>query len=277
MYAAIDIGGTKTLVAVFDAKGDIIEHVKFPSPRDYSQFKSELAAQVSQLSTKTFDAFCVAAPGRVDREAGAVHNFGNLGWGRVPLVADIQDVLKAPGVIENDAKIAGLSEALVVEGTYTKVLYATISTGIGAGLIINGQIDPHLQDIEPGHMHFEHEGKIQKWESFASGKAIFKRVGKLASDIPAEDKDTWGRIARDLSLGFINIVANLAPDVIIIGGGVGTHLPRFKALLDEHLHSYQDPLLIIPPIVQAKRPEEAVIYGCYELAKRLHGKATGSA
>jgi predicted NBD/HSP70 family sugar kinase len=269
MYAAIDIGGTKTLVAVFDAKGKVVEQIKFPTPQDYDDFSAELAKTVANLSTKEFQAFGVAAPGRIDREHGVVVAFGNLPWTNVPILADTEKILKAPGVLENDTKLAALSEALA-QKKYRKVLYVTISTGIGGGLITDGVIDTDFSSNEIGQMLMEHHGSLKRWEDFASGKAIVAHFGKKASEIT--DKQDWYIIARNIAIGLNAVIAALTPEVIIIGGGVGTHLPKFKDRLDEQLKIYETPMFSIPPIIQAKRPEEAVIYGCYELVKKTYAK-----
>ncbi len=268
-YAAIDIGGTKTLVAIFDNKGKITEQTKFPTPKQYPEFSKVLSETVAKLSTKDVQAFCVAAPGRIDRKNGVGVTFGNLTWENVPLLSDLETVFNAPGLIENDAKTAGYYEANLLIKKYTKSLYITVSTGIGCGYIIDGIIDPKFEDMEVGHMLLEHNGNLERWEDFASGRAIVAKFGKKASEIT--DKQDWYVISRNIAIGLIDVIATLTPEVIIIGGGVGTHLDKFKDQLDERLKIYENPMVIIPPIVQAKRPEEAVVYGCYELAKKNYG------
>lgn len=267
--AAIDIGGTKTLVAIFDSKGKIVEQQKFPTPQDYEQFVAELADVVAKLSTKSIRAFCVAAPGVLDRKNGKAITFGNLPWKNVSLVEDIEKIVRAPGVIENDAKLAGLSEATLLLNKYKRSIYVTISTGIGIAVIDNGTIDEDIGDRGGKAIILEHNGKLVPWESFASGKAIVERYGKRASEI--NDPNTWKAISRDLVIGFIDLIAVLEPEVIIVGGGVGTHLKKYKKFLLEQLKIYETPMMKIPPIVQAKHPEEAVIYGCYQLAKKHYG------
>ena len=69
------------------------------------------------------------------------------------------------------------------------------------------------------------DGELVPWETFASGKAIVRRFGKLASEI--DDPAIWKIISRDLALGIIDMAANIQPDVIIIGGGVGTHFKKY--------------------------------------------------
>lgn len=270
MYIGVDIGGTKTLIAVFDSKGEIKEQTKFQTPTDYNEFVKELSTAVAKLSTKDFKAFGLAIPGKVDRKHGIGLVFGNLEWQNIPIQADAEKVINAPGVIENDANLAGLSEALLVKEKYKKVLYVTISTGIGGGYIINGVIDKKTEDAEIGQILLEHKDKLERWEDFGSGRAIVEHFGKRASEI--EDPQDWYIIARNIAVGLIDIIATLTPDVIILGGGVGTHLDKFKDRLDEQLKIYENPMVTIPPIIQAQRPEEAVVYGCFELAKRKYGK-----
>ena len=269
-YLGVDIGGTKTLVATLDDSGAILEQKKFFTPKEYSKFLSQLADTIGDLKNNKFTAAAVAAPGRIDRSKGIAIAFGNLPWEKVAIKSDMEKLVDCPVLIENDANLAGLSEAMLLKNEYKKVLYLTVSTGIRDGYIVNGIIDPSLQDNEPGQAMLEHEGKMQKWEDFASGRAIVKRFGKRASDIT--DEETWRVISRYLAQGLLELIAIVQPEVIVIGGGVGTYFKRFEKLLLEELHRYENPLIPIPPILGAARPEEAVIYGCYDLARSVYGK-----
>src|SRR6266540_534316 len=263
MYLGIDIGGTKTLVAQLDNHGVVQKSIKFPTPKNYNEFLRELAISVVNFSTNTYIAAGVAAPGSIDRSQGLAKDFGNLPWHDVPLKKDLEKMLKCPVAVENDANLAGLSEAMLLP-EYACVLYVTISTGIGTGIIVNQQIDPELADSEGGHIMLEHQGKVVSWESFASGQAIVKRFGKRASEIT--DKRTWSIIAHDIALGLYDLIAFIQPDVVVLGGGVLEHYKKFEPMLTEELQHYQTPLTPIPPIRQASRPDEAVVYGCYDLA-----------
>jgi predicted NBD/HSP70 family sugar kinase len=270
MYAAVDVGGTKTLVAVFAENGEIKEQLKFATPKDYTDFVKELAANVDNLSTKDFRGAAVAVPGRIHRRTGVGIAFGNLPWINVPIQDDAEKVLGCPVVIENDAKLAALSEALLIKDTYHKILYITISTGIGAGMIIDGKISPYFRDMEVGHVLLEHGDRLVRWEDFASGSAIVEKFGKRASEIT--DTQDWYVIARNIAIGLIDLIATLTPEVIVIGGGVGTHFDKYKDRLIEQLKIYENPMVTIPPIIKAQRAEEAVVYGCYEHAKDHFGR-----
>jgi predicted NBD/HSP70 family sugar kinase len=266
-YGAIDVGGTKTLVAIFNQDGDVVEKQKFPTPSEYPDFLEELKKTLEILSNHDFQAFTVAMPGSVDHKHGLVHAFGNLSWRDVHVIADLEKIIHCPVLLENDAKLAGLSEAVQVP-EYEKVLYITISTGIGTGLIVGGQIDRALDDSEGGQMMLEHDGRLQKWESFASGKAIVARYGKRAADL--DDPEAWRALSRDFASGILALVAIMQPDAVIIGGGAGSHFDKFGDYLRDELKKYETPMVPIPPVLPAKNPEEAVIYGCYKLARQTY-------
>lgn len=268
MHLAIDIGGTKTLLALFSHRGRLLESLRFETPADYPKFLSKLSNSYSALQHDTKKiASCVSgAPGKIDRKKGVVISLGNLPWENVPLASDISKISGVPAIVENDANLAGLSEAKLVSHAYNKVLYVTISTGIGSGIIIDGVIDPEFADMEIGHTIFEHDGKLQRWEDFASGKAIYKKYHKKASEI--EDEEAWYIISRNIALGLTNVIVTLTPDVVIIGGGVGAHFEKYADRLHEEMMLFGSKLVSVPPLRKAIRPEEAVIYGCYELARQ---------
>ena len=271
MYLGIDIGGTKTIVASLDDNGVIQESFRFPTPQKYPEFLEELAKYVDKLTTKEFIAAGAGVPYKIDRTRGIAIAGGRLPWENIPIQKDLHKITHCPTVIDNDANLAGLSEAMLLK-EFRKVLYVTISTGIGTGYIVDQKIDPSMADSEGGEILLEHGGKLEPWEDFASGSAIVRRFGKRASEIT--DRETWRTIAHDISVGLFDLIAVVEPDVIVLGGGVGAHYDKFSAFLDEYLHSYETPMLIIPPIKQAARPELAVVYGSYDLAKGTYGKAS---
>lgn len=270
MYLGIDIGGTKTIVASLDDNGVIQERHRFPTPKKYDAFLGDLARFVDKLTTKSFTAAGVGVPTKIDRIHGIAIAGGRLQWRNIPIRDDIQKIADCPVVIDNDANLAGLSEAMLMK-EYRKVLYVTISTGIGTGFIVDQRIDPSMADSEGGEILLEHAGKLQQWQDFASGQAIVRRFGKRASEIT--DEETWQIIAHDISLGLIDLIALMQPDAIVLGGGVGGHYNKFKDFLLQYLAEYENPLIAIPPIREAARPGLAVIYGCYDLAKSAYGKS----
>jgi len=269
MYLGIDIGGTKTLIAALDQHGVIAGSIKFPTPENYDEFLKELKHTFQDsFPFNDFRAGCVAAPGEIDRKHGVFKAGGRLGWRNEHLQRDIERIVHCPLLFENDASLAGLSEAMLLKNKYNKVLYITISTGIGGGLIINQRIDPNMADVEPGQMMIQRGDKLVKWESFASGKAIFEHYGLKASEI--NDTKIWHAIVKDWVPGFMDLLAVTQPEVIVLGGGVGHYLEKYHNLLVDELQKYATPMVSIPPIVKAGRPEEAVVYGCYDLARSVY-------
>ncbi len=268
MYGAIDIGGTKTLLATFDGDGKLQEEIKIPTDQNYDTFRENLEKAVAKLSTKKLMLTAVAVPGRLDRKNGVALALGNLPWTNVPIGPDIEKILHCPVLIENDAKLAALSEALLLMPTYKKTLYVTISTGIGAGLIINGKLDPNFADLEAGQMLLEYRGELRDWEDFGSGHAFQAKFGHYVGETADNDNGAWYWLARNIAVGLLSLMATLTPEVVVLGGGVGAHLEKYYDRLTEELKIYENPMFAIPPILKAQRAEEAVIYGCYELTKQ---------
>lgn len=269
MYLGVDIGGTKTLVAVLDERGVITEEKKFPTPGSYDHFLLELRHTVAHFKTQDFQAAGVGITGIIDRQHGRRFTAGKLAWDNIPVQADTERILKCPVALENDTKLAGLSEAMLLKGKYRKVLYMTVSTGVGFALIAGGVIDTSIGDRGGTDIMVEHRGQRVDWESFASGRAIVERFGKQAKDI--KDSATWKIVAHDLAKGLIEIIALVEPEIIVIGGSVGLYFERYGKLLTTELESYKLPLVKLPVLQQAQRPEKAVVYGCYDLAKQRFG------
>ncbi len=270
MYVGVDVGGTKTLVAVLDAHGNIIERNKFPTPKKYSDFLRRLEQTLAQLTDRNFRAAAVGLPGRLDRPNGHLIRLANLSWENEAVQADCEKLLNCPVLIENDANLAGLSEAML-QPNYDKVLYITISTGIGTGFAYKRQLDPSFIDIEGGQILLPHKDKLMRWELFASGRAIYKHFGKPAANIPASDIKAWHYVVHNLLVGFFANIAIVEPDLIIIGGSIGTYFDRYGEHLQKELERHEVRVVKIPRLVQAKRPEDAVLYGCYDLAKQVYG------
>lgn len=270
MYLGIDIGGTKTLVAAFSPQGNLETKQEFATPASYADFLRLLSNNIALLGSYTWDVVGVAFPGKIDRANGIGLFCGNLSWQNVPIRTDLSKMLNAPIYIDNDANLGGLSEAIFWRSRFRRVLYVTISTGIGTGFIVDQKIEPNFADSEGGQMILEHNGKMTRWEKFASGKAIVKQFNQQASQIT--DANTWKIIAQNISIGLLDLCAVMQPQLIVLGGSVSVYFEQFRVPLESIMQAFSTPLAPTPLIVQAKRPKDAVIYGCYELAKSLYGK-----
>jgi glucokinase len=73
-------------------------------------------------------------------------------------------------------------------------------------------------------------------------------------------------------MGFLELIAITEPDIIVVGGSVGNYFERLKPHLEAALNQHETPLLYIPPMEKAQRPEEAVLYGCYDLVQGVYGR-----
>jgi glucokinase len=270
MYLGVDVGGSKTLVGVLNDEGVIIESKRFPTPENYEDFLAQLSETVEGFATQDFIATGVGIPVTLlDREHGIGRKFGNLPWRDVEIREDLVEILECPVAIENDAKLACLSEAMLRKDT-SVVLYLTISTGIGYAVCRDRKIETIMGDGGGRLLMQPYKGKLVPWESFASGRAIVERYGKQASEI--DDVSTWKLIARDLAGGFLELIAMCEPDVVVVGGSVGSYFEKLKPHLAAELKQYETPLFQLPPLEKAGRPEEAVLYGCYDLAKEVYGR-----
>ena len=270
MFLGIDVGGTKTLLAVFDENGQILKQFKFPTPQKYEDFLSELRKSLQEFKDYQVYACCCAVPGKVDRKNGVGVVYGNLAWHNSPIRDDISQLLGIANIlVENDCNLAGLYEALLYLNHYKKVLYITIGTGIGDAEIIDGMIDLTFADSEAGQTLLDYDGKLVRWEDIASGRSLVARYGKKGSEI--DDPMIWQQFAKDLTLGLVELVAVMQPDVIIIGGGIGTHFNKYGNFLIAELKKHEGPMVPIPPVIAADKPEEAVIYGCYTFIRQKLG------
>ena len=256
------------MLAVFSQTGKVEAEHRFVTPSTYPDWLSTLQKAIKeQFGNYRLVAACCAIPGLVDRQQGVGKHFGNLKWQNVPVERDLKRLLPHAQVfIENDANLAGLSEAILVHDRYKKVLYLTVSTGVGDGIIVDGKIDHEFEDSEPGQMILEYQGKLQKWEDFASGKYLKTKYGLLASQI--EDPKVWQEFSQGVARGLNELIDTLTPDVVIIGGGVGAHFEKFAKPLREELLKLSSPLVPTPPLLKAQRPEEAVVYGCYDFTRQ---------
>ena len=170
--------------------------------------------------------------------------------------------------MENDAKLAALAESSLISDKYDKILYLTFSTGIGAGLVYKGHLDEAMIDSEAGQMLLadrDEGGKLVRWESMASGKALYKKYGKKASEI--DDLNIWESHSYKMALGIVELCAVIEPDAIIIGGGVGSHFDKFNRPLSNAIEKLLPDLVKKPVLLGAKNAELASLLGCYAYSR----------
>lgn len=199
-YAAVDIGGTNTVVALFDEGLHLLEQTRFSTPRpvrpgqrtDPAPHLDALAAEVSRLAKKHADggiltALGVDSPGRVDTRRGIVYNASNLGWAEVHLRDELGARLGVPVAVEHDVR-AFLRGEMAVGAAAGKrdVVAITIGTGIAAAFLSGGVLleGAAFRAGEIGHDRVEGGteqctcGKCGCLETVVSGPGIVRAAEK---------------------------------------------------------------------------------------------------
>ena len=198
----IDIGGTKLAAVVADKDGNILQKVRKPTesekgPRHAVQLLLEMVAEVLDLAglrRENISGIGVSCGGPLDTKTGIIYSPPNLpGWDALPLKEMIESELHIPTVIENDANASALAEARFGGGRgYDYVLYMTMSTGIGGGIVANGEIYHGANDSagEVGHQILLPDGPLCGCgqhgclEALCSGPSIARRAQQAIADQP---------------------------------------------------------------------------------------------
>jgi predicted NBD/HSP70 family sugar kinase len=268
MLVAVDTGGTKTLVAVFGQDGTVKDSVKFPTPSSSTEYITQLTEAIhSMLAGSKPEIICLALPDitKVRPFGYEVDRFSHLTWRHFNPVDALRDHFPNTEIIAgNDANLGGLGEVRSMKKIPARALYVTISTGVGTGVIINGKLDNDFMRTEGGHLLLEYNGTLQDWDSFGSGKAIYDTYQRPASEITSPR--IWKQIVDRMSRGLFVLIPIVKPEVIVIGGSIGTHFEKYGQHLVDLLTEKLPVTIDMPHIIQAQHPEEAVIYGCYYYA-----------
>ncbi len=267
MILTIDIGGTKTLLALFSKSGICTKRLKFETPSNSEKFiellQTNLSKFIPKLSRKHVKAVTIAIPGVITRDHDKrSFTFGNLNWPKdIDLVSPIKSFFHVPIFFANDANLATIYEANRRGRKNGKTIYLTFSTGIGGGIAENGKLLYSSETFEPGHVKYRFNGKNLEWEDIASAKAIVAAYKcNLLKEISLTNKNRKDIVER-LSLGLIDIINKEQPDTIVIGGPLGLIFDKLEEPLIELIKSSTDTKP--PKFKKATKPTESVIYGGY--------------
>ena len=301
----VDIGGTKVAVGLVDADGAIVSQSRKPMVANGSADAAVDAVREAIDSLNIaggFRSIGICAPGPLDPKSGIVINPPNLPcWRNFPLVEKLTGIYKVPVKLDNDANAAALAETRwgAARG-YRYVFYATIGTGIGTGIVLDGRIyHGHTGSAgEGGHVSIDYRGPLCGCgkrgciEILAAGPAIGARArARIEADrsrqtaildfaegsIAAVSSEFVGRafaagdpLAREvlqetvelLTTWLGNIVDLLDPDVIVMGGGVAAMLRPFFSEIKNRLPSYcVNPHAAEIPLLMAHYGADAGIAG----------------
>lgn len=317
---ALDIGGTKMLAGIYDSEGKLLARRR--SETQAEQGVSQVIARAALLLRELAQEIGIApgrlagigcsAPGPLDSERGVVIFSPNLGWRDVPLAALLSEMLDARVTIEDDARCAALGEARRggARGAQNAV-YVTISTGIGGGVILNGDIyrGSHGCAGEVGHMTLDVGGppcacgNMGCFESLASGTAIAMRARQavlhgdetLLARFRAEpalltaehviDAASRGdavalRIlettAMYIGIGLAALATMYDPEVIVLGGGaIQPDGLLFRKARETFQARVISPLGSLVRIVPAELGDESALCGAAALINDGKPQATG--
>ena len=253
MYLAIDIGGTKTLIALFSRHGRVIRRRKFKTAQGYKSFIHDLETNLIGFKTRRIKAVTVAIPGIVQKSYSV--KFGNREWDDIDLIGLLRKLFSCPIWFENDANLASLYEGYRLHG---RTVFLTFSTGIGGGIVEKNHILPESNEFEPGHKIYSYNGKEAEWEDIAAASAIenYYHVDR-ATDL--RKKEVMKDIAQMISLGLPDIIERYKPDTIVLGGPMGRVFKMYERYLPSDLNV---------KLKRPRRPNESVIYGCYLYSKQ---------
>jgi glucokinase len=267
LYGAIDLGGTKLRAVVADLGGDVRSEIIRPSEADegpervIARMIETLTSAATEAGVAVADlgAVGVASPGALDLVRGLVFEAPQLpGWNGVPVVEIVAERLGLPVLLENDANAAALGENRFGVGRGTRfMIYLTISTGVGGGIIIDREVYHGVTGSagELGHMVVWFNGprclcgERGCLEAIASGTGLAWRAQELvdAGEAPglerikrergeldadeiadaarAGDEDArrlFDEVGLYLGVALANYINIFNPEMIVLGGGVVT-------------------------------------------------------
>ena len=268
MIGAVDIGGTKIAVGMVDDHGRVLAKTQTPTdPERYSVSVEEVTRMLREMAREAgaeISGIGIGSTGPVDPIRG---EFGDVdflpGWRGKNPVNDLARIFNVRVALENDGDAAALAEAGWGAGRNRKrLIYVTIGTGIGGGMIFDGQLYRGVDGAHPemGHQVIDLAGPSCScglrgcWEALAAGPAmaaLFK--AQAPADYPnresitarricelAQRGDAIARKATDqeadyLAIGLANLINLFTPDAIVLSGSVmksaGLFMDRIRAVI----------------------------------------------
>lgn len=197
-YLGIDIGGTKCAVVVGGDDFKILSKIQFDtrtSERDYQAVFEEFFVHIESLFSRfpkeQLKGIGISCGGPLDSKKGMIYSPPNLpGWDNVPIVEIFNKKYGVPVAIQNDANACALAEWLMGAGKGTQnMIFLTFGTGMGSGLILNGQLYAGTNDLggEVGHIRLAENGPVGfgkpgSFEGFCSGGGIAQLAKSIVSD-----------------------------------------------------------------------------------------------
>ena len=254
MIGAVDIGGTKIAVGIVDSNGRVVRRVEGPTEaeRGYDAGLQKITQMLKEVLSTTGAAICgigIGSTGMLDPIRGAWTDVDFLpGWEGKNPVEDLSREFGVSAAMENDGDAGALAETYWGAGKgKSRLVYVTVGTGIGGGIILDGHLYRGVAGSHPeiGHHVMEASGPECTcglrgcWEALAAGSSMEKWY---AENRPATERDGKPLSAREicelarkgnefakravdregmyLGLGLANLIGMFVPEVIVLGGGM---------------------------------------------------------
>ena len=280
----IDLGGTKIEGILLDDRFNVVERTRIPTQQEkgYKSIINSIVSLVEELKIKASDnvTIGVSAPGAISKKSGLIKNSNTQCLIGMPLKEDLKQALDQEIAIENDANCFALAEAtLGVAKNHNVVFGVIIGTGVGGGIVINGEVHRGRTYIagEWGHHTLRingnkcYCGKLGCVETYISGPALEKRwtelTGKTESlpsiihNLDTEKGQQWKKeFLENFGIGLANVIDILDPDVIVLGGGIS----NISFLYDEGRDAVYDKVfsdLVETPILKNQLGDSAGVFG----------------
>jgi glucokinase len=299
MLIGIEIGGTKLQLVLGDQAGAIVERVKLNVNK--ANGAEGIRSQIQQALPKLMvgsrvSAIGVGFGGPVDWKVNRICRSHQIeGWSEFELGAWLQQIGGVPARVDNDANVAALGEARRGAGQgLDPVFYVTVGSGVGGGLVVDGQIFHGASpgEAEIGHVRLDRQGTIV--ESRCSGWAVDGRIRELKRSDPGsllckmpgfgqggeakflspalQQGDTGAQrilaeLVEDLAFGLSHVVHLFHPQVIVVGGGLSGLGETLRAGVERALRRFtMEAFSPGPRIALAALGEDAVPVGALLLA-----------
>ena len=280
----IDLGGTKIEGILLDDHFNVVARTRIPTQQEkgYKSIINSIVSLVEELKIKASDnvTIGVSAPGAISKKSGLIKNSNTQCLIGMPLKEDLKQALDQEIAIENDANCFALAEAILGAAKNHNVVFGVImGTGVGGGIIINGEVHRGRTYIagEWGHHTLRvngnkcYCGKLGCVETYISGPALEKKwtelTGKTESlpsiihNLDTEKGQQWKKeFLENFGIGLANVIDILDPDVIVLGGGIS----NISFLYDEGQDAVYDKVfsdLVETPILKNKLGDSAGVFG----------------
>jgi len=256
-FAGVELGGTKCIAVLGGAAGDILARTFIPTTSPGETIGLIERTLLDWQRDQSFEALGIASFGPIDLDPQSA-TYGHIlttpkpGWAGTDVAPRLRDALGVPIAFDTDVNGAAMAEICWGSGRgFADFAYVTVGTGVGIGLVVNGQPTRGFGHCELGHIRIKRLAG-DDWpgacpyhgdcvEGLASGTALQARFGDRLIEI-GEDDPVWDSVAWTLAQLCQAIVCAAAPHRIAIGGGVIDGQPhllgRIQSMLEDSLNGY---------------------------------------